>query len=70
MNGCVWVVMKGEYCEGGSVQAVFLHSQSAGAYVEKNFPTFKRVGEWCWENGCDEITVERYDVRTHVDEAI
>jgi len=68
MNGCVWVVMRGERQEGGSVQAVFQHSSSAAAYVKKHFPTFVQVGEWCWEQFSDVVTVERYDVRTHVDE--
>jgi len=64
----VWVVLKGEKHEGGSVCGVY--STKERAIFEGLKATFSFDGGWTkmkdcelsWENGCDYLSVEEWEV--------
>ena len=63
----VYIVSSGEKYEGGSIEGVYLTKEDAdiaAMKVECCFDggwTFKEDGYW--ENGCDWLMVERWDIK-------
>lgn len=72
----VWVVTQGERAYGRSVCGVFASFAAAKNALEKNADdaTARFVGGWVlaragsgveiWENGCDQLAIERWEVRS------
>lgn len=64
----VWVVSKGEKHEGGSVEGVYASKEVAIKHALKVSYSFD--GGWTpikddplsWENGCDYLTIEEFEV--------
>jgi hypothetical protein len=68
----VFVVMTGEFAEGGSIVAVCstmesAHAAAAGFMAKKRYPTKKdwtpsSTTTYTWTQGCDWLAIERKDV--------
>lgn len=65
-SNSVWVVVCGEKCEGGSVEAVCKSELGARKYVETNveyhFEPWKETRKNYWESGCDFVKIEEHKV--------
>lgn len=60
----VFIVERGEFCEGAVVCGVFSTITKALEYVGTYYPSnrWTAVGENRWEHGCDFVEINEYEV--------
>lgn len=61
----VWVVLAGEYGEGGDILDVFASESRARDHVAECFPGYRwHEGNRCWSLSCDHVWITRCEVRS------